>query len=61
MIWLVREPIIVHDFPTHKGFERQCCEHVETKEEAGDVDHDIVIGEVVQHIAEGFVTKGQVS
>lgn len=58
---LVRKPIVVHDFSADEGLERQGGEHVQAKEEAGNVDHQVVPREVVQHIAPGLVTECEVA
>lgn len=60
MVGLVGKPIVVHDFSADKGFERQGRKHVEAEKEASDVDHDIVVWEVVEHVAKRLVAKGQV-
>lgn len=53
------EIVVEHHLAADKGFQRQSGEHVEAETEAGDVDHGVVGGEVVEHVAEGAVAKGQ--
>lgn len=61
VVWLVRKVILVHDFTTHEGLEGKSGQHVQAEEEARDVDHEVILGEVVEHVAEGFVAKGEVA
>ena len=61
VVVFIREPVVVHDFSAHKGLKRQGCQHVQAKAEARNVDHEIIIRKVVEHIAERLVAKGQVS
>lgn len=63
-VWVVRfvwEIVLVHDLPADEGLKRQRGEHVQTEEETCDVHHHVVVWEVVEHIAECLVAKGQVS
>lgn len=53
------EPIVVHDLPADKAFERQGSEHVEAKTEAGDVDDYVIGREVVEDIAFGHGAEGE--
>lgn len=53
------EPVVEHDLPTDKGFQRQSGEHVQPEAEAGDVDHGVVGGEVVEDVSEGAVAESQ--
>ena len=61
VVRFVGEPIVVHYFSTHKRFERERGKHVEAEEEARNVDHEVVIWEVVKHVAQRLVAKGQVA
>jgi hypothetical protein len=58
---LVCEPVFVHHLSAYKGFERQRGEHVEPEKETGNVHHQVVVREVVEHVAKRLVTKGEVA
>lgn len=57
----IGKPVFVHDFTTHKSLEWQCGEHVEPEEEASDVHHQVVVGEVVEHVAQRLIAKGEIA
>ena len=59
VVWFVCEPVLVHDFAADEGFEGERSEHVEAEEEAGNIDHQVVLREVVEHVAKRLVAKGQ--
>lgn len=61
MIWFIGKPEVVHNLAADEGFEGQRGQHVQAKEKAGDVDHEIVVGEVIEQIAFCLVTKGKVA
>lgn len=54
-----REVVVEHDLAADKGLERQRGEHVEAEAQARDVDHGVVRGEVVEHVAQGLVAEGE--
>ena len=45
------EPAVEHYFAADEGFEREGGEHVQTKTEAGDIDHYVIGGEVVEDVS----------
>lgn len=53
-----RKPVVHHDFAANEGFEREGGEHVETKTESSNVDHNAIFWEVVEYIPFGERTKG---
>ena len=61
IVGFVGEPVVVHYLSTHKGFERESGEHVEAKEQARNVDHEVIVWEVIKHIAERLVAKCQIT
>ena len=50
---------MIHDLAADEAFERQGGEHVEAEAEAGNVDEDVVGGEVVQDVALGQGAEGK--
>ena len=40
-----------HNLAADKSFEGEGGEHVETETETGDVNHDAIFGEVIEHIS----------
>lgn len=58
---IVGKPIVVHDFSAHECFERQSCQHVQAEEEASDVDHEVVIWKVVEHVAKRLVAECEIA
>ena len=56
---LAREVVVEHDLAADEGLEGQGGEHVEAEAQAGHVDHDVVAGEIVEHVADGLVAKGE--
>ena len=72
---LVPKPIIGHNFSADERFKRESGQHIETEAagealvchpnapipilQAGYVDHDVVLREVVQHISQGLVPERQ--
>jgi len=58
---LVRKVVERHDFSADKAFQRQSREHIQSEAETGNVDHDIVGGEIVQHISLSHVAEVEVA
>lgn len=56
---LVGEPESDHDVAADEALERERRDHVEAEAEAGDVDHEVVGGEVVEHVALGGGPEGE--
>lgn len=52
------EVVVEHYFAAHECFEGKRGEHVESETETCYVDHDVVSGEVVEHVALGEVAEG---
>lgn len=52
--------VFCHDFSADEAFQWKCGEHVQAKAESSDVDHEVVVGEVVQNIALCLASKYQV-
>jgi len=61
VVRLVWKPIVGHDFSTYEGFERKRSKHVEAETQSRNIDHEVIIWKVIQHVAEGFVSEGQVA
>jgi len=57
----IGEVVVRHHLSADEGLEWQSRQHVESKAEPSDVDHDVVGREVVEHIALRFVAKGEVA
>lgn len=51
LIRFLWKPIIVHHLPADEAFERQGGEHVEAEAESGDVDQDVIGGEVIEDVS----------
>ena len=58
---LAGEVVLGHDFAANKALQRQSGDHVQPEAQARDVDHDVVCGEVVEHVALGHVAEGDVT
>lgn len=61
-IWLVRflgKPVVIHHLPTDETFKWQGSKHVKAKAESGDVDEDVVGGEIVEDVAFGEGAEGE--
>lgn len=56
---LAGKVVVEHDLAADKGLERQGREHVEAEAQPRDVDHGVVGGEVVEHIALRLVAEGE--
>lgn len=54
-----RKVVVEHDLAAHKGLKRQRGEHVEPEAEPCNRHHGVVGREVVEHIAQRLVAKGQ--
>jgi len=61
IVRLAGEVILGHDFAADEALQRQRGDHVQPEAEARDVDHDVVGGKVVEHIALGHVAEGDVA
>ena len=61
VVVFIGEPVVLHDFAANKGFQWESGKHVKAEKETRYVDHEVVIGKVVEHIAEGLVAEGQVA
>lgn len=73
---LVRKPVIHHDFTADERLQWEGRQHVEAKAatelssgrfmnsfclQTGNIDHEVVRGEIVQNVPFGFIAKGQKS
>jgi len=61
VVRLVWKPIVGHDFSAYKGFERKRSKHVEAETQSRNIDHEVIIRKVIQHVAKRFVSEGQVA
>lgn len=61
MVGFLGEPVVVHDFSAHEGFKWKGRKHVEAETQPRNVDHEIIVGKVVEHVAEGLVTERKVA
>jgi len=59
VVRLGRVVVVFHDFATDEAFERQRGQHIQAEAEAGDVDEEVVGGEVVEDVALCQIAKGE--
>lgn len=57
--WLAGEVIIEHHLSTDECLQGEGREHVQTKAKPCNVHHRVVGWEIVEHIAQRLVAKGQ--
>lgn len=56
---LPREIVVEHDLAADKSLERERGQHVQAETQPRHVDHRVVGGEIIEHIAQGLVAKGE--
>ena len=55
--WFFRPPVRDHDFTADERFQWHRRQHVQTKAQTRNVDHDVVRGEIVEDVTECLVAK----